>query len=145
PLRVAADAARRMERQVASGLAAHVEVLVEPAVWRNEGAALVPGDDDLFATLGPHDRVALAGGDHDLHAGPVPMALLVAAGGEHRHVVGDRRVRILDPHDVATGAAALEGDQAIPGTHVGEEVAPPDRALTPPAGASSYLRLGVEV
>src|SRR4051794_19715921 len=51
-------APRRVEGEVAVHRVAHVEVLVEPAVRRNEDARLVPRDEDLLAALGPHVRVA---------------------------------------------------------------------------------------
>ena len=118
-------AARRVEGQVAAGRVADVEVLVEPAIRRHEDAALVPGDEDLVLALRPHDREALAGRDDDHDAGAVAVRLLVARAGKTDmwSVIVERRV--LDPDDVAAGAAPAEGHEAVPGAHVGEEVAVP--------------------
>ena len=42
------------------------------------------------------------------------VRLLVGAGREHRHVARDLRVRELDLHRAAAGAAAVEADRACP-------------------------------
>src|SRR5207253_2965715 len=67
---------RRVKRDVAGRGSARVEVLVPPAIWRDEHAALVPRDDDFLSVLvWPHDREALARGNHDHDPRAVAMAL----------------------------------------------------------------------
>src|SRR5581483_9808523 len=69
-LGVAGELPQRMESQVARRSAAHVEVLVEPAVGRHDDAALVPRRHDLLLTLLPEDGKAFAGGNDDYAARP---------------------------------------------------------------------------
>src|SRR5581483_5976891 len=87
-LGMARELAQRMKGEVARRLAAQVEVLVEPAVRRDEEARLVPRDHDLLLPLFPQDREALAARDHDDAPGSVSVRALVGSGGEHRHVAG---------------------------------------------------------
>src|SRR5207248_2214216 len=117
---------QRVQREVTTGLAAHVEVLVEPAVRRREEAPLMPGDNDLLGRLmRPEDRIPLAAGDHDRAPRTVSMAFLIGTSVEDGHVAGGLGVGELDADDVPAGAASPEGLELVPGTHVREEVAVP--------------------
>src|SRR6185369_9539896 len=75
-------AAERLQREVARGLAAGVEMLVEPALGRHEQAAGAPFVAlDIFS-LGPHDRETFALQDDHVRARAVAVRLLVGADGE---------------------------------------------------------------
>src|SRR4029078_452061 len=100
-----------MPGQVARRRLAHIEMLVEPAIRRNKDAGLMPRNDDLLFTLGPHDRVALTHGNDDDEAGSVAVALLIGTRVEDRHVAGHLRLGKLDVHHASARAAAPEWNQ----------------------------------
>src|SRR5438309_7357977 len=94
-----------MESQITGRVSADVEVLVEPAVRRDEDARLVPRDDHLVLPLRPHDGVALTSRNDDHNAGPMAMALFVRARREYRHVAPERRLSELDADAMAARSA----------------------------------------
>src|SRR5207249_10901771 len=80
-----------MKRQVSGGGGANIEVLVKPAIRRNEKTRLMPRNNDLIASFRPHNRVSFPGRDHDQVAGPMAMPLFVSARWKNRHMGRDGR------------------------------------------------------
>src|SRR5689334_7481730 len=66
-------AAERLQRQIAGRLAADIEVLVEPALRRDEQTSRAPAVALYIFALPPHDRKTLSPQNDHMCAGAVPM------------------------------------------------------------------------
>src|SRR5262249_25423349 len=78
--------------------------------------------------------------------GAVLVRLFVELRVEDRHMAAHLSAGELDEDDVTAGAATPEGDQLVPGAHVGNKVRPPENTLAA-AGATAFhhFRFGVEL
>src|SRR5205809_6288531 len=114
---MAGELVGRMQRQVAGGRGAGVEMLVEPVVWGHQHAALLPGTDHALLALFPHDRVALAAEDDNAPAWSVTMGLLIGTRVEHRHMAEHLGLGKVNKHHTAARAPALVADELVPGEH----------------------------
>src|SRR2546426_9216224 len=115
------SAAERLQRQVSSRFAADVEMLMKPALRRNEQTSRLPVVAFNILAFAPHHRETLTPENDDVGAGAVAMSFFVGTdrklGDMCRHdVVGH-----LDHQHPAAGAALFSFRQLVT-AHVANKV-----------------------
>ncbi len=85
----------------------------------------MPGDDNLFASLRPHNRIPFTGRNDDDDTGAVPVAFFVSLGREHRHMTPHLRARESNLNSMPTRTPLSIGLDLVPGSHIGEKIPQP--------------------
>ena len=117
-----------LEREIARGGRARVEVLVVPHVGRHDHGADLPIVALGLIALRPHERIALAAQNDHMGAGTMGMALLVGADGELGDVAVHRALRHVEAN-MATARAALFGGDERNIRRIGHEIGGEQKAL----------------
>src|SRR5262245_19710598 len=130
---------RRVQRKIARGFAAGVEMLVEPLVGGNEAARLVPRYNDFLLSLFPHDRVAFADRNHNYPPRTIAVGFFIQARIADRHVAAPFGFGKLDVNTSSSCAPSNIGVKLVPGSHVGKEIAVPIGPSSPCAVQGALL------
>ena len=115
------SAAERLERQIASRLGAHVEVLMKPTLRWNQQAAGAPVVSFRIFALPPHHGKAFPFKNDNVCSGTMTVGLLVGSHRELRDVSRHNVISHLD-HDQSAARAAVFSFHKLEAAHIANKI-----------------------